>query len=69
MALSAGDAVDARVARSAQSRSRAELGCDDIQVVGRSLEGFALVYVGAVADGMRRLDESASAATAGESTT
>jgi tetratricopeptide (TPR) repeat protein len=66
VALSAGDAVDARVAAQRAIAIAAELGCDDIQVVGRSLEGFALVYVGAVADGMRRLDESASAATAGD---
>ncbi|HEX7525316.1 MAG TPA: LuxR C-terminal-related transcriptional regulator, partial [Gaiellaceae bacterium] len=43
-----------------------ETGHDDVQVVGRSLEGYALVQEGAVDEGMRRLDESAAAATAGE---
>jgi len=39
---------------------------EDVEVVGRSLEGLALVHQGRVDEGMRRLDESAVAATAGE---
>jgi ATP/maltotriose-dependent transcriptional regulator MalT len=57
------------VARAAAHRAIAigeELGHEDVQVVARSLEGFALVQEGAVDEGMRRLDESAAAATAGE---
>ena len=57
------------VAREAATRAisvAAELGREDIQVVGRSLEGLSLVHEGAVEEGMRRLDESAVAATAGE---
>jgi ATP/maltotriose-dependent transcriptional regulator MalT len=56
-------------ARAAAERAIAigeEGGHEDVQVVGRSLEGFALVQEGAVDEGMRRLDESAAAATAGE---
>src|SRR5262245_50278119 len=44
------------------------LGREDIQVVGRSLEGFALVHEGRVEEGMRRLDEAAVAAKAGDVT-
>lgn len=43
-----------------------EVGHEDVQVVGRSLEGLALVQEGDVGGGMRRLDESAVAATAGD---
>ena len=44
----------------------AEIGHEDVQVVARSLEGLALVQEGDVGGGMRRLDESAVAATAGD---
>lgn len=48
------------------------LGCqlhlEEVEIVGRSLEGVALVSSGAVSDGMRRLDESAAAATGGDVT-
>lgn len=57
------------VARAAARRAIAigeETGQEDVQVVARSLEGVALVQEGAVDEGMRRLDESAAAATAGE---
>jgi len=43
-----------------------QLGLEEVQVAGRSQEGLALVHQGAVADGMRRLDESAVSAIAGE---
>jgi ATP/maltotriose-dependent transcriptional regulator MalT len=66
VALNAGDPEEARLAAQRAIAIAAELGHEDIQVVGRSLEGFALVYEGAVDDGMRRLDESAAAATAGD---
>lgn len=42
------------------------IGREDIQVVGRSLEGLALVHEGLVDEGMRRLDESAVAAKGGD---
>lgn len=45
-----------------------ELAAGEVQVVGRSLEGVALVHLGDVSAGMRSLDESAAAATAGEIT-
>jgi LuxR family maltose regulon positive regulatory protein len=57
------------VAREAAQRAVAigeETGHEDVQVVGRSLEGAALVQEGSIAEGMRRLDESAAAATAGD---
>src|SRR5919199_320172 len=42
------------------------LGSIDLEMYGRALEGFALVSQGDVADGMRRLDEAATAAISGE---
>ncbi|MGH2934543.1 MAG: LuxR C-terminal-related transcriptional regulator, partial [Gaiellaceae bacterium] len=57
------------VARNAARRAisiGAQLRREDVQVVGRSLEGLALVHEGDVNGGMRRLDESAAAATAGD---
>ena len=52
------------------ARRAVELGeqaqSEDVQVAGRSLEGLALMSAGEVEEGMRRLDESAVAATAGE---
>jgi ATP/maltotriose-dependent transcriptional regulator MalT len=57
------------VAHAAAQRALAigeEIGDEDVQVVARSLEGLALVQQGSVNEGMRKLDESAAAATAGE---
>jgi ATP/maltotriose-dependent transcriptional regulator MalT len=42
------------------------LGAPDLEVVGRALEGLALVNAGEVREGMRRLDEAVAAATSGE---
>ena len=66
VALAAGTPAVARDAAGRAIAIAAELGREDIQVVGRSLEGLALVHEGAVEEGMRRLDESAVAATAGD---
>ena len=66
VALAAGTPAVARDAAERAIAIAAELGREDIQVVGRSLEGLALVHEGAVEEGMRRLDESAVAATAGD---
>jgi LuxR family maltose regulon positive regulatory protein len=66
VALNAGAPEVARVAAQRAISLGEELGTEDVQFVGRSLEGVALVQQGAVAEGMRRLDESAAAATAGE---
>ncbi|HYM69697.1 MAG TPA: LuxR C-terminal-related transcriptional regulator [bacterium] len=54
-----------RLATEAVSVSEA-LGIIDVEMVGRALEGLALVSQGQVRDGMRRLDEAAAAAVAGE---
>ena len=57
------------VARAAAQRAIAIAGAlerEDVQVVARSLEGLSLVHEGRVDEGMRRLDESAVAATAGD---
>jgi ATP/maltotriose-dependent transcriptional regulator MalT len=43
-----------------------QLGNEELQVVGRSLEGLALVHGGEIDEGMRRLDESAVAARGGD---
>jgi DNA-binding CsgD family transcriptional regulator len=42
------------------------LGLFDLQMLGLAVEGLALVGLGDVADGMRRLDEATTAAVAGE---
>ncbi len=42
------------------------LGIIDVEMLGRALEGLALVSQGQVREGMRLLDEAAAAATAGE---
>ena len=42
------------------------LGIIDVEMLGRALEGLALVCQGQVRDGMRLLDEAAAAAVAGE---
>jgi ATP/maltotriose-dependent transcriptional regulator MalT len=66
IALATGAPDDARAAAERSIAIGGEIGREDIQVVGRSLEGLALVHEGLVDDGMRRLDESAVAATAGD---
>jgi ATP/maltotriose-dependent transcriptional regulator MalT len=66
VALNAGSPQLARAAAQRAIAIGAEIGYEDVQVVARSLEGGALVQEGAVDEGMRRLDESAAAATAGE---
>jgi ATP/maltotriose-dependent transcriptional regulator MalT len=66
VALASGEPVVARTAARRAISLAAELGREDVQVVGRSLEGLSLVHEGLVDEGMRRLDESAVAATAGD---
>ena len=66
VALAAGTPNVARAAARRAISVAAQLGREDVQVVGRSLEGVALVHEGDVAEGMRQLDESAVAATAGD---
>lgn len=66
VALSGGAPEVARAAALTAIAVGNELGLEDVQVVGRSLEGAALVHAGAIDEGMRRLDESAVAATSGE---
>lgn len=56
-------------ARAAAARGREigeRTGSGDLQVAALSLEGLALVQEGSVDEGMRRLDEAAVAATAGD---
>lgn len=43
-----------------------DLGLADVETMGRALEGLALVSEGHVAEGMSRLDETTTAAVAGE---
>ena len=64
--LAAGDPIAARQAAQRAISIAAGLGHEDIEIVGRSLEGLSLVYAGLVGEGMQRLDESAAAATAGD---
>ena len=66
VALAAGTPTVARAAARRAISVATQLGREDVQVVGRSLEGLALVHEGDVAEGMRQLDESAVAATAGD---
>jgi ATP/maltotriose-dependent transcriptional regulator MalT len=66
VALASGELEDARLAARRALSVAGEIGREDIEVVGRSLEGLALVHEGVVDEGMRRLDESAVAATAGD---
>jgi ATP/maltotriose-dependent transcriptional regulator MalT len=66
VALAAGAPVRARQAAQRAISIAAGLSREDVQVVGRSLEGLSLVHEGLVDEGMRRLDESAVAATAGD---
>ncbi|HYA09531.1 MAG TPA: hypothetical protein VEG24_08060, partial [Gaiellaceae bacterium] len=66
VALASGEPETARSAAQRAVSISTQLGREDVQVVGRSLEGLALVHAGLVDEGMRRLGESAVAATAGE---
>ena len=66
VALAAATPTVARAAARRAISVATQLGREDVEVVGRSLEGLALVHEGDVAEGMRRLDESAVAATAGD---
>lgn len=66
--LSADDPESALVAARRAVAVGAELGAGEVQIVGRSLEGVALVQLGSVSQGMESLDESAAAATGGEIT-
>jgi tetratricopeptide (TPR) repeat protein len=68
VALATGSASDARAAAERAVWIATELRQEELEVIGRSLEGLALVHEGAVDEGMRRLDESAVAATAGDVT-
>ena len=66
VALAGGEPAVARAAAGRAIAIAEQLALEDVQVVGRSLEGLSLVHQGRVDDGMRRLDESAVAATAGD---
>jgi hypothetical protein len=68
VALAEGEPAVAREAAVRAVSIAADLGREDVQVVGRSLEGLALVHEGAIDEGMRRLDESAVAARSGDVT-
>jgi ATP/maltotriose-dependent transcriptional regulator MalT len=66
VALQTGTPEHARVAAQQAIELGGRTGREDLQVVGRSLEGLALVQEGEVDEGMRRLDEAAVAAKSGE---
>jgi ATP/maltotriose-dependent transcriptional regulator MalT len=66
VALQTGTPEGAREAALRAVELGAQTDSEDVQVAGRSLEGLALVQAGEIDEGMRRLDESAAAATAGE---
>jgi hypothetical protein len=66
VALATGEPSVAGVAAQRAIAIAEQLALEDVQVVGRSLEGLSLVHEGLVDEGMRRLDESAVAATAGD---
>jgi ATP/maltotriose-dependent transcriptional regulator MalT len=66
VALAEGSPITAREAAERAIEIAATLSREDVEVVGRSLEGLSLVHEGRVDEGMRRLDESAVAATAGD---
>jgi hypothetical protein len=66
VALNTGEPEAAHTAAQRALAIGEEIGHEDVQVVARSLEGLALVQQGSVNEGMRKLDESAAAATAGE---
>ena len=60
------DAVVARRASARAAEIARSFGHADLEFLARSLEGHALVSLGDVLDGMRRLDEATAAAVAGE---
>jgi ATP/maltotriose-dependent transcriptional regulator MalT len=66
VALQTGTPEAARAAAHRAVELGAQSESEDVQVAGRSLEGLALVSAGEVDEGMRRLDEAAAAATAGD---
>ena len=66
VSIAAGDPAAAHSAAVRAIEAAEKLGRQDLETVARSLEGLSLVYTGRVQDGMRRLDEAAVAATAGE---
>jgi DNA-binding NarL/FixJ family response regulator len=66
VALASGDPLAAHAAAQRAVAAAGALTREDVQVVGRSLEGLSLVHAGEVDEGMRRLDEAAVAATAGD---
>ena len=66
VALATGDPSRAKEAAERAIAIAEEIGREDVQVVGRSLEGLALVHEGLIDEGMRRLDESAVAAKGGD---
>lgn len=63
-----GDTVTGRAVGAEVGALGRDLGHPDLEFIGRSVEGLALVLEGEVREGMRRLDESAAAAMAGELT-
>ena len=66
VALASGAPAAARDAAARAVAIAEQVGREDIEVVGRSLEGLALVHEGLIEEGMRRLDESAVAARGGD---
>jgi ATP/maltotriose-dependent transcriptional regulator MalT len=68
VALAAGEPALAKEAAERAISIAGQVDREDVQVVGRSLEGLALVHEGLVDEGMRRLDESAVAAKGGDLT-
>ena len=66
VALAAGEPVVAREAAARAVALGGEVGSEEVQVIGRSLDGLALVHEGSIEEGMRQLDESAVAARAGD---
>jgi ATP/maltotriose-dependent transcriptional regulator MalT len=66
VALAAGDPAAADAAAKQATAAARALDREDLLTVAQSLEGLALVHEGRVDEGMRRLDASAVAATAGE---
>ncbi len=66
VALASGAPAAAKDAAARAVAMAEQVGREDVEVVGRSLEGLALVHEGRVDEGMRRLDESAVAARGGD---
>lgn len=66
VALAAGAPALAKEAARRAISIAGQVDREDVQVVGRSLEGLALVHEGLIDEGMRRLDESAVAAKGGD---